>query len=315
MGPSNEALKHLLPFELQHTLSLHSILDFVKQLDANEKIGYEGEYVIRESQWIGTVPIEYVDRWHQQFKMSHVLVDERRVPIVGRISMDQLVIALPQKYSVRTRVTFFGRQGNETIVEDEIAQKANQPRSEVFSSLSNHVPRGLFLIVFLPAYCCYQCCAGKPWRSNVKFVNKTMTNDEEKQIIDIQLFQSGYWKSQYFQYNTWHGPHQIELSFDALQSKVTGSGLDDIGMYSIEGIYSTQTRRMGLTKKYQLGTGNPLENLGHCVTIQLEWNKYSNQFEGKWYVRTKKYKDSGDFKMNFDQRNQQLSFVPIYEKV
>ncbi|CAF3941275.1 unnamed protein product [Rotaria sp. Silwood1] len=141
MDPSNEALKHLLPFELQHTLSLHSILDFVKQLDANEEIGYEGEYVIRESQWIGTVPIEYIDGWHQQFKTSRVLVDERRVPIVGRIYMDQLMIALPEKYPVGTRVTFISRQGNETIVGDEIAQKANQPRSEVFSSLSSHVPR------------------------------------------------------------------------------------------------------------------------------------------------------------------------------
>ncbi|CAF3194143.1 unnamed protein product [Rotaria sp. Silwood2] len=175
---------------------------------------------------------------------------------------------------------------------------------------------GIFIVVIiLPLYCCYQCCAGKPRRSNAKFVNKTTTNDEEKQIIDIKLFQSGQWESQYFQYSKWHGPYQIELSFDALQSKVTGSGLDDIGMYSIEGTYSTQSRRMGLTKTYQLGTGNRLENLGHTVTIQLEWNKYNNQFEGKWYVRTKKFKGAGDFKMNFDKRNQYMPVLSIYEKV
>ncbi|CAF2814763.1 unnamed protein product [Rotaria sp. Silwood2] len=175
---------------------------------------------------------------------------------------------------------------------------------------------GIFIVVIiLPLYCCYQCCAGKPRRSNAKFVNKTTTNDEEKQIIDIKLFQSGQWESQYFQYSKWHGPYQIELSFDALQSKVTGSGLDDIGMYSIEGTYSTQSRRMGLTKTYQLGTGNRLENLGHTVTIQLEWNKYNNQFEGKWYVRTKKFKGAGDFKINFDKRNQYMPVLSIYEKV
>ncbi|CAF2814748.1 unnamed protein product [Rotaria sp. Silwood2] len=140
-GPPNEALKHLLPFELQHTLSLHSVLDFVKQLDANEKIGYVGEYVTTESQWIGTVPIGYADGWHQQFRTSHVLVDGKRVPIVGRIAMDQLMVALPQKYPVGTRVTFIGQQGNETIVGDEIAEKAKQPRSEVLTSLSSRVPR------------------------------------------------------------------------------------------------------------------------------------------------------------------------------
>jgi alanine racemase len=55
--------------------------------------------------------------------------------------MDQLIVALPQKYPTGTRVTFIGKQGNETIVGDEIARTANQPRSEVFSSLSSRLPR------------------------------------------------------------------------------------------------------------------------------------------------------------------------------
>lgn len=141
MGPPNEALKHLLPFPLNQTFSLHSILDVVKQLKVNEKVGYSGEYTTKDTQWVGTVPIGYGDGWHQQFKNISVLVDGKRVPIVGRISMDQLMVALPKYYPVGTRVTFIGRQGNETILADEIAQKASQPRSEVFSSLSSRLPR------------------------------------------------------------------------------------------------------------------------------------------------------------------------------
>jgi hypothetical protein len=161
--------------------------------------------------------------------------------------------------------------------------------------------------------CCWYCFAGKPRRSNAKFVNKATANNEETQVIDIKLFQSGLWESQYFQYDKWHGPHQVQLSFDADQSKLTGSGSDDIGMYSIDGFYSTQTRRMGLTKIYQYGTGNPLENLGHSVIIQLEWNRYTNQFEGKWYVRTAKVRGSGLFTLKSAQQHQSLSSV--YEKV
>ncbi len=141
MGPPNEASKHLLPFQLQHSLSLHSILDLVKQLGPGEKIGYGGEYTTTENQWVGTVPLGYADGWHQQFRATGVLVDGKRVPIIGRIAMDQLVIALPQKYPIGTRVTFIGRQGNETIVGDEIAAAAKQPRSEVLSSLSSRLPR------------------------------------------------------------------------------------------------------------------------------------------------------------------------------
>lgn len=144
-------------------------------------------------------------------------------------------------------------------------------------------------------------------------MTKATTSNNETQMIDIKLFQSGPWESQYFQYNKWHGPRSVELSFDAEQSKVTGSGSDDIGMYIIDGIYSTETRRLGLTKTYQYGTGNGLENLGHTVTIQLEWDRNKNHFEGKWYVRTAKFKGSGDFILKSDKQQQSLSSV--YEKV
>ena len=141
MGPPNEALKHLLPIPLQPSLSLHSTLILVKQLDAGEKISYLGEYTTTQKQWIGTIPIGYADGWHQQFKANTVLIDGKRMPIIGRITMDQLMVVLPQRYPTGTCVTFIGQQGNETIVGDEIARTANQPRSEVFSSLSSRLPR------------------------------------------------------------------------------------------------------------------------------------------------------------------------------
>ena len=88
--------------------------------------------------------IGYGDGWYQQFKPTSVLIDGQCVPTIGCISMDQLMVALPQKYPVGTRVTFIGRQGNETIVADDIARLASQPRSEVFTSLSNRLPRRCF---------------------------------------------------------------------------------------------------------------------------------------------------------------------------
>ncbi|CAF0999109.1 unnamed protein product [Adineta steineri] len=141
MGPPNETLKYLLPMQLQNALSLHSILDLVKQLNPGAKVGYGGEYTATQHQWIGTIPMGYADGWHQQFRATNVLVDGKRVPIIGRISMDQLMVALPRKYSTGTRVIFIGQQGNETILADEIAQKANQSRLEVFTSLSSRLPR------------------------------------------------------------------------------------------------------------------------------------------------------------------------------
>ncbi|CAF5025602.1 unnamed protein product, partial [Rotaria sp. Silwood1] len=63
--------------------------------------------------------------------------------------------------------------------------------------------------------------------------------------------------------------------------KVTGSGSDDVGVFTIDGIYSFDTNRIGLTKTYQLDTGDRSENLGHQVIIQLTWNAQNRHFNGK----------------------------------
>ncbi len=138
--------------------------------------------------------------------------------------------------------------------------------------------------------------------SNEIFVNKVdKTSSETKMKDSDNIFLSGHWVSHYFHYEQWHGPHTFSLSFDHQKLKVTGRGIDDVGTFSIDGIYSLNTRRIGLTKKYQEGTGNLLENLGHTVIIQLEWNFEKRQFDGKWYVRTKKYHGEDRFELKFDR--------------
>ncbi|CAF1047009.1 unnamed protein product [Adineta steineri] len=136
----------------------------------------------------------------------------------------------------------------------------------------------------------------------------TKSCNEEKSDItilksDTSMFKSGYWKSQYFQYGKWHGPCRFSLTFENSSTTVKGTGSDDIGKFTINGVYSHETSRLGLSKKYQLGTGNKTQNLGHTVTIQLTWNKSSNQFEGKWYVRTNKYHGNDKFQLKFDGRH------------
>ncbi len=121
------------------------------------------------------------------------------------------------------------------------------------------------------------------------------------------IFQSGAWTSRYYQYRSWHGPHKLTLTFDIGEMKVKGSGSDDVGSFTITGIYSTKTQRLGLSKKYRSGTGNSAQNLGHTVTIQLYWNPDQNQFEGKWYVQTAKY--HGEDKFELKLANQAHSII------
>lgn len=132
--------------------------------------------------------------------------------------------------------------------------------------------------------------------SNEIYVNETRDCIE---IFDYHQFQPGIWSSRYHQYGRWHGPYPSKFLFDSNTLKVTGAGSDDVGKYIIKGIFSNQTNRMGLTKTYKIGTGNPTQNLGHDVIIQMAWNAHKHQFEGKWYVKTSKYSGSDKFELKF----------------
>lgn len=114
-------------------------------------------------------------------------------------------------------------------------------------------------------------------------------------------FQSGFWESCYFQYGKWRGPYAFLVFFDDQQLKITGSGSDDVGEFTMDGIYSLGTCRICLTKIYKEGTGDPSQNLGHTVIIQLEWNSEERQFDGHWYVKTNKYNGKDRFELKFDR--------------
>lgn len=96
LAPS-EFIKSTLPFPLYEAFSLHSKIVHIKKIKKGEKVSYGATYAAKEEEWIGTVPIGYADGWIRKLTGSEVLVDGRRVPIIGRICMDQLMIKLPEK--------------------------------------------------------------------------------------------------------------------------------------------------------------------------------------------------------------------------
>ncbi len=165
------------------------------------------------------------------------------------------------------------------------------------STIESYFIIGCIIVIVIVVFFS-QSSTGKPAQSNEIYVNLPSNEIDEQ---DFNQFQSGFWSSRYYQYDTWHGPYQFSLLFDPRTWKVTGNGLDDVGAYAIEGIYSTKTNRIGLTKTYQMGTGDPAQNLGHNVTIQVTWNLSQRQFEGKWFVQTSKYSGENKFELKLEK--------------
>ncbi|RFU67385.1 alanine racemase [Peribacillus saganii] len=143
LSPSAD-IKGLLPFSLKQALSLKTKLVHVKRIEAGESVSYGATYTAQQGEWIGTLPIGYADGWTRKLQGQEVIAGGRRVPIVGRVCMDQCMIMLPAKLPVGTEVTLMGGTGDLYISADEIAKKIGTINYEVVCMLSERIPRVYF---------------------------------------------------------------------------------------------------------------------------------------------------------------------------
>lgn len=137
----SETVKKEQDISLKQAFSLHSRLIHVKKVAAGESISYGATYTAEQDEWIGTIMIGYADGWIRKLQGMDVLINGKRMPIAGRICMDQTMIKLDQEYPVGTMVTLIGSQGNETIEVDEIAAYLETINYEVPCMISSRIPR------------------------------------------------------------------------------------------------------------------------------------------------------------------------------
>ncbi|MCY7779847.1 alanine racemase [Bacillus haynesii] len=140
LAPSTE-IKDELPFRLREVFSLHTELTHVKKIKKGESVSYGATYTAKRDEWIGTVPIGYADGWLRRLAGTEVLIDGKRQKIAGRICMDQFMISLAEEYPVGTKVTLIGKQKDEWISVDEIAQNLQTINYEITCMISSRVPR------------------------------------------------------------------------------------------------------------------------------------------------------------------------------
>lgn len=137
----SKAVKDKGEIDLKQAFSLHSNLVHVKQIESGDTVSYGCTYTANEKEWIGTIPIGYGDGWLRKMQGFSVLINGKRLPIVGRICMDQTMVRLDRAYPVGTRVTFIGRQDDTFIAMDEISEHAETINYEIPCVINKRIPR------------------------------------------------------------------------------------------------------------------------------------------------------------------------------
>lgn len=130
--------------DLHPALSLHSRVARVFDLSPGQSVGYGRTFVAERALPAALVPVGYADglpRSHSN--RGALLVNGRRAPIIGRISMDQCVVDVGGCGPVGEGdpVVLIGSQDSDAISCDEFAACSGTISYEVLTSLGHRVPR------------------------------------------------------------------------------------------------------------------------------------------------------------------------------
>ncbi len=128
------------PEFLRPALTWKARLASCKMLPAGWAIGYGQQYVLKEDELIGVVPVGYGDGFRRQ-PGNELLIGGYRVPVVGRACMDQVMIHLPKPFPMGEEVVIIGSQGNERIRLEDLALRYNTAQVDVAQGINIRVPR------------------------------------------------------------------------------------------------------------------------------------------------------------------------------
>ena len=128
---------------LEPALALRSYLAEVKLAEPGQSAGYGRRFIASEPTWVGTLPIGYGDGVRRGLtNNADVLIEGRRVPLAGTVSMDNVTVALPGPPPPReAEAVLIGSQGEERILAEELAQRLGTINYEVTCGISARVPR------------------------------------------------------------------------------------------------------------------------------------------------------------------------------
>ncbi|MBA4603342.1 alanine racemase [Thermoactinomyces sp. AMNI-1] len=129
---------------LKPILTLKTKVASVKKPVAGTGISYGKTYIVNGEEWVAALPIGYADGINRRLSnRGHVLIAGKKVPIIGRICMDQLMVNVTEIMPVEVgqEVVVYGKQQGAEITVDEVADLLDTINYEVTCMLSSRIPR------------------------------------------------------------------------------------------------------------------------------------------------------------------------------
>ncbi len=128
---------------LRPALALKARVSLVKRLEAGERLSYGLRHTLTADANVATVPLGYADGVRRSLSNNaDVLIGGRRRPIIGTVTMDQLMVDCGDDPVQRgDEVVLIGAQGDERVTAEEWGARLGSIGYEVVCGIGPRVPR------------------------------------------------------------------------------------------------------------------------------------------------------------------------------
>jgi len=132
--------------QLRPVMSLKTRVTLVRRIAAGTGISYGRTFIADREMTVATLGVGYGDGYprHLTDSGAEVLIAGQRCPLLGRVTMDQIVVdvsTIGSEVLAGDEAVLIGRQGDAEITTNEIAQKAGTIAWEILTCITNRVER------------------------------------------------------------------------------------------------------------------------------------------------------------------------------
>jgi alanine racemase len=130
--------------DLQPVLTLKTAVSHLRTVQAGDTVSYNRTFVARRRTLIAVLPIGYADGYNRRLSnRGAVLIRGVRAPVVGMVCMDMTMVDVTELPGVKVgdEAVLIGRQGQEAIGADQVAEWIATIPYEVLCTIGPRVPR------------------------------------------------------------------------------------------------------------------------------------------------------------------------------
>jgi len=129
---------------LKPALSIRSKIVFIKKISKGRSVSYGRTFIAKRNMTVATLSIGYNDGYLRAFSnKAFVLVGGVRCPVLGRVTMNEVVVDISKVRSAKLgmTVTVLGKEKGKSVTADELGGYAKTINYEIVCGFGNRLPR------------------------------------------------------------------------------------------------------------------------------------------------------------------------------